>query len=408
MFAKLSPDGTKAGYVYANNLYVEDLTTNSVQQLTFDGSQTLINGTFDWVYEEELDLHDGWRWSPDSQRIAYWQIDSSMEPIYTLIDDTDALYPIVKRFPYPKTGEKNPTVRIGVVSARGGPTTWVDDVADSKCVYIARMDWADNSSQLIFQKLNRKQNTDDYKIADANSGVSHKVYTDSDSAWVEVLDTGPNGVKWMDQGKKFVVFSEQSGWRHMYSVSRDGSQVRDLTPGAFDVKDLAGIDSAKGLIYFTASPKDSTQAYLYSTSVTAPKPTRLTPESQRGTNEYRLSPTAAIAVHTHSSYGVPPERDLVALPDHRTLRVFGDNAQLKAKVAELKLGPAKLIKLKAANGEEMDASIILPPDFDVTKKYPLFFHVYGEPAGTTVLDQWSGFDYLLSKCWPNVGTSWRA
>ncbi len=397
MFAKLSPDGTKAGYVYANDIFVEDLSSGGIQQLTVDGKQTLINGTFDWVYEEELDLRDGWRWSPDSQKIAYWQLDSSMEPIYTLIDDTDALYPTIKTFPYPKTGETNPTVRIGIVPVQGGPTTWVDDMADSKSGYIARMDWADSSAELIFQKLNRRQNADEYKIADAQTGKSRLIYTDRDPAWVDILDTGPTGVKWMDDGKRFVVFSEHDGWRHMYSVSRDGSQVRDLTPGAFDVNDLAGIDSARDLIYFTASPKDSTQAYLYSTLLQNPRPQRLTPSGLNGTNDYRLSPDATVAVHTHSSYGVPPERDLVSLPDHQSLRVFGDNAPLKAKLATSNLGVAKLIKLKAADGEEMDASLILPPDFDPKNHYPLFFEVYGEPAGTTVHDQWDGFGFLYQQ-----------
>ena len=395
MFAKLSPDGTKAGYVYDSNLYVQDLSTNKTTQLTKDGGKTLINGTFDWVYEEELDLRDGWRWSPDSQKIAFWQLDSSMEPIYTLIDDTDSLYPTIKQFPYPKTGEANPTVRIGIVSVDGSSTKWINDSADSKSGYIARMDWADNSNEIIYQKLNRKQDRDEYRIADAVTGESKIIYTDADDAWVDILDTGPNGVKWMDGGKRFAIFSEHDGWRHMYSISRDGSEVRDITPGDFDVKDLSGIDSQHGVIYFTASPENSTQAYLYSTEFDHPKVKLLTPLTATGTNEYRLSPNGNVAVHTQSSFGIPSERELVSLPDHHTLRIFGDNAILKAKLKTLRLGPGKLIKLESADHEQMDASIIFPPDFDVKKRYPLFFEVYGEPAGTTVHDQWEGFDYLF-------------
>jgi len=403
MFAKLSPDGTKAGYVYENNLYVQDLDSNKPEQLTKDGSKTLINGTFDWVYEEELDLRDGWRWSPDSEKIAYWQLDSSMEPIYTLIDDTDSTYPSVKRFPYPKTGEANPTVRIGIVSTDGGKTQWINDKADSKSGYIARMDWADSSDEIIYQKLNRKQNKDEYRIANSETGESRLVYADADDAWVDILDTAPDGVKWIDGGKRFVIFSEHEGWRHMYSISRDGTEVRDLTPGNFDVKDLSGIDTEHGLIYFSASPGDSTQAYLFSTDIDKPKVKRLTPPSAVGTNEYRLSPNGTVAVHTHSSFSVPSERELVSLPDHHVLRIFGDNALLKSKLKKLKLGVAKLIKLQAADGESMDASIIFPPDFDAKKRYPLFFEVYGEPAGTTVHDQWEGFGYLFHQMLAEMG-----
>ena len=395
MFAKLSPDGTLAGYVRENNLYVQDLNTGKTTQLTFDGAEKIINGTFDWVYEEELDLRDGWRWSPDSKSIAYWQLDTKMEPIYTLINDTDSLYPAVKQFPYPKTGETNPTVRIGVVSAEGGATQWIDDTADTKSGYIARMDWATTSRELIYQKLNRKQNENEYKIADVQTGRVHTVTVDRDDAWVDILDTGSNGVKWTNDGSRFIIFSERNGRRHLYSVAKGTGDLVDLTPGDFDVAELSGIDTEHGKIYFTASPKSSLQAYLYTSDIEKPKVQRLTPDGLSGNNGYRLSPNTSVAVHTHSSFGVPSERDLVSLPDHKVLRVFGDNAGLKKKVSELQLGTKKLVKLQTADGQDMDASIILPTDFNPSKKYPVFFEVYGEPAGTTVHDQWEGFGYLF-------------
>ena len=395
MFAKLSPDGKLAGYVRENNLYVQNLNSGKVTQLTFDGTDKIINGTFDWVYEEELDLRDGWRWSPDSKSIAYWQLDTKMEPIFTLINDTDSLYPTVKQFPYPKTGETNPTVRIGVVSAEGGATQWIDDTADTQSGYIARMDWAANSTELIYQKLNRRQNQNEFKIADAKTGKTRVATVDKDDAWVDILDTGTNGVKWTRDGSRFILFSERNGWRHLYSVSRTDGKTVDLTPGDFDVAELSGIDADHSKIYFTASPETSLQAYLYTSDIEHPKVQRLTPIDLTGTNSYRLSPNNSVAVHTHSSFGMPSERDLMSLPDHKTLRVFGDNSVLKKKLAELQLGTKKLIKLQTADGQEMDASMIFPPDFDPAKKYPVFFEVYGEPAGTTVHDQWEGFGYLF-------------
>lgn len=397
MFAKLSPDGSNVGFVFKNNLYVQNLASGKVGQITTDGSDTLINGTSDWVYEEELDLRDAWRWSPDGKSIAYWQINSSREPMYTLIDDTDALYPTTKWFPYPKAGQTNPSVRIGVVPAAGGQTTWVDTVATSESGYLARMDWAANSNELIIQRLNRLQNQDDYLLADVHTGKSHTVYTDSDPAWVDVQDTGPHGVRWRRDGSAFLVFSEKAGWRHIYSVSREGSQTNDLTPGEMDVEVLEGVDEGRGTIYFTASPKNATQRYLFKSSISAPKPSRVTPEGSEGTNSYTVSPTGAFALHVHSRFGVPDDREIVSLPDHSTLRSISDGAKLKAKLGTLELGKTSFLELKTANGEEMDASLILPPTFDPHKRYPLFFSVYGEPAGTTVHDSWSGFGYLFDQ-----------
>ncbi len=395
MFAKFSPDGSKAGFVFDNNLYVQDLKTEHVEQMTTDTSPTAINGTFDWVYEEELDLRDGWRWSPDSKKIAFWHLETRMEPLYSLINDTDTQYPVVTKYPYPKTGEANPTVRLGVIDLNQGQIRWVDDRADTQSGYFARMDWASNSSEILYEKLNRKQNTNEYKLADVESGVARVIYTDIDKAWVDILDTAPNGVRWVEEGNRFLVFSERGGWRHVYSVKRDGSGVMDLTPGNFDVKDLLGLDSNKGAIYFTASPNSSVQTYLFVSNMDNPHPTTVTPDSEVGSNEYRISPDGKIAIHTISQFGVPPTRNLVKLPSYEVVRTFGDNSPLKAKLKRLHLGVGKLMRLVTADGQKMDASVIYPPNFDSKKRYPLFFEVYGEPAGTTVHDSWEGFDYLF-------------
>ncbi|MDR3692167.1 MAG: S9 family peptidase [Fimbriimonas sp.] len=397
MFAKLSPDGSKAGFVFKNNLYCQEVDTGKITPLTTDGSPNLIDGSFDWVYEEEFDLRDGWRWSPDGRTIAYWQVDSSMEPIYTLIDDTDASSPTLNQFPYPKPGEANATVRIGIVPANGGRTRWIEEGADSKSGYIARMDWADNSQEVFYEKLNRRQNRNEFRIADAATGKAKTAWTDFDDAWVDVLDTDPNGIKWLADESRFLAFSERSGWRHLYAIARDGTTQSDLTPGNFDVRDYLGVDESGGYVYYTASPDDATQSYLYVTELKDPKPRRLTPSSDTGTNDYRLSPDAKLAIHSHSSYGTPGERELVSLPEHRTIRVYGDNSELKAKLKAYDLGLRKLVKLQTADGEPMDASVIFPPDFDPKKRYPLFFEVYGEPAGTTVHDQWDSFGYLFQQ-----------
>jgi dipeptidyl-peptidase-4 len=187
MFAKFSPDGSRVGYVRGNNIYVEQLATGAITPLTRDGSQTTINGTSDWVYEEELDLRDAFRWSPDSKRIAYWQFDSTGVEVFSLINDTAALYPTITRIPYPKAGTTNSAVRIGTVSVDGGPTRWMNLPGDPRQHYLARMEWRD-ANTLALQQLNRLQNEDNFYLADASTGAVRRVFDDQSHAWVDVVD----------------------------------------------------------------------------------------------------------------------------------------------------------------------------------------------------------------------------
>ena len=170
MFAKFSPDGGRVGYVRENTLFVENLGNHKITQLSDKGSRTHINGTFDWVYEEELDDRDGWRWSPDGNSIAYWQLDASGVRDFNLINNTDELYPKLTPIPYPKTGEANSTARIGVVNANGGPTRWLEIDGDPRNQYLARMEWIPGANDIAVQRLNRLQNTNDVLRADARAG----------------------------------------------------------------------------------------------------------------------------------------------------------------------------------------------------------------------------------------------
>src|SRR5918995_624356 len=265
MFAKFSPDGGRVAYVRENNLYVENLADGRITQLTGDGSRTIINGTFDWVYEEELGLRDGFRWSPDGRRIAYWQLDASGVRDFMLINNTDSLYSFTIPVQYPKTGTTNSAGRVGVVSASGGNTTWLQVPGNPRDHYIARMDWAAGSEEVILQQLNRLQNTNKVMLGEVATGRVRSVLVERDSAWVDVV----NDLRWLDGGKSFTWVSERDGWRHLYVVSRDGRSIRLLTPGEFDVhnpgeRQVLGVDERAGLVYFTASPINPTQLHLYS------------------------------------------------------------------------------------------------------------------------------------------------
>lgn len=398
MFAKLSPDGTRVGYVRANDLYVQDLDTGRTTRLTNDGGETRINGTSDWVYEEELDVRDAWRWSPDGKRVAYWQFDTHEEPLYTLVDDTSGLYPTLRRFPYPKVGQKNASVRIGVVSAGGGATTWMAPTVDGESGYLARMGWAGDSGSLLIQRLNRKQNEDDFLLADATTGAARSIFKDTDATWVEVgsNSTGEEGARWIDNGRAFLTLSERDGWRHLYRVPRDGGTPTLLTPGDFDVADVQGVDEGRGAVYFRASPGSAVSRDLYRCDLrNGAAPVRVTPADVEGTVECLLSPDARWALSSRSRLDAPPIFEVVSLPNGKVVRTVETNEALRAKLKALKLGSTQFLTLRAADGEPMDARLTLPPGFDPKKRYPVLFQVYGEPAGTTVADAWGGEDFLF-------------
>ena len=400
MFAKFSPDGGRVAYVREHDLYVEDLADGRVTRLTHDGSRTLINGTFDWVYEEELNLRDGFRWSPDGRRIAYWQLDASGVRDFLLIDDTDSLYSFTIPVQYPKAGTTNSAARVGVVSAAGGETRWLDVPGDPRNNYIARLEWAASSGEVVLEQLNRPQNTIQVMLGDATSGQVRTVLTERDSAWVDVVDD----LRWIDGGKRFTWISERDGWRHLYLVTRDGARIRLVTPGAYDLHNpgsafgapfVVGVDSAGGWIYYTASPDNATQLYLYRGRLDGKgKQERITPKDQPGYHLYQISNDGRWAFHSWSAFGTPPVVELVRLPTHAVVRTLVRNQRLRDAVARLRRGPAGFVKVDAGAGLKLDGWVMKPPGFDSTKRYPVVFNVYGEPAGQTVLDSWNGEQYL--------------
>jgi dipeptidyl-peptidase 4 len=399
MFAKFSPDGGRVAYVRAHDLYVERLADGRITRLTADGSRTIINGTFDWVYEEELNLRDGFRWSPDGRRIAFWQLDASGVHDFDLINDTDSLYSFVTPVQYPKAGTTNSAARVGVVSADGGDPGWLDVPGDPRNNYIARLEWAASSSEVVLEHLNRAQNTIDVMLGDAASGRTRTVLTERDSAWVDVVDD----LRWINGGKDFTWISERDGWRHLYVVSRDGSKTRLVTPGKFDLHNpksafgqpfVVGVDSAGGWIYYTASPENAEQLYLYRTRLDGKgRQERVTPKDQPGYHLYDISPDGRWAFHVYSRLGTPSTTDLIRLPKHQPVRTLVTNQRLRDRLARLTRGTAAQISVDAGDGLKLDGWVMKPPGFDSTKKYPVLFHVYGEPAGQTALDQWDP-DYL--------------
>ena len=392
MFAKFSPDGTRVGYVRENNLYVEELATGRVTQLTRDGSKRIINGTFDWVYEEELDLRDGWRWSPDGRSIAYWQLDTEGVPDYYLINNTDSLYPKIITIQYPVAGETNSAGRVGVVSAAGGITRWLQVPGDPRNNYIARMNWAGNSDEIILLQLNRRQNALNVSLGSARTGQVRTILNEKDDAWVDI---DVDDIPWLSDGRRFLWLSERDGWRHVYVATRTGGDPVLITRGSFDVISIEGVDEKAGWLYYIASPDNATQRYLYRTKLSGNgEMERVSPAAQAGSHSYSVAPNTSWAFHTYSSISSPPVVELVRLPDHQVVRTLAANSATIARVKELEVTAPEFIKADIGGGVTLDGWIIKPPHFDSSKRYPVLIYVYGEPASQTVVDRWSSTRYL--------------
>ncbi|WP_286260506.1 S9 family peptidase [Pseudoalteromonas apostichopi] len=391
MFAKFSPDSSKVAYVRDNNIYMEKVGSKAVTALTTDGNDTIVNGNFDWVYEEEFTIRDGFRWSPDNKSIAYWQLDTSGVKYFTMINNTDDLYPTLKEFPYPKAGEMNSAVKVGVVSLSDKKTRWAELGGDNRDRYIPRISWAGTGESLMIQDLNRPQSHNKVWLFDWQKQQLTKILEDKDDAFIEWFYKA----NWSKDGKFFIWHSERDGWRHLYRVSRDGKTVVDLTPGDYDIIDMLALNEDKNVMYFTASPDDPSQRYLFRTSLDgSSKPMRVTPASFDGSNSYYMSKDTSWAMHTISKFGTPPMKEIIKVSDHSNVKTLVENKALKEKLATEQLPTHEFFTVNARDGVELDGYIMFPANMDKSKKYPIVFYVYGEPWGSTVQDRWEGNSYL--------------
>jgi len=404
MFAKFSPDGTKVAYTSEHNVYVEDLASGEAKCLTTtNGTRKLINGTFDWVYEEELDCRDGFRWSPDSRHIAYWQIDANKIRDYLMLNTTDSIYPFVIPVEYPKVGESPSPYKIGVVDIAGGDTKWMNIPGDPQNTYLPRMEWAANSSELILQQLNRKQNESRIFLGNIATGETSLLYEEHDSAWIDCKGAWAEGVvagwDWLNGGKEFIWVSEKDGWRHIYRLSRDGKKEVLVTKGNYDIINIERIDEKTNYVYFMASPENATQQYLYRTKLDGKgKPERVTPADQPGTHEYDIAPGAQYALHNFGNANTEDAQEWVSLPLHRSIASAGGAVDIAAMVkASESKKRVTFFHVKTVDGVDMDGWMVKPDNFDSTKKYPVLFYVYGEPAAQTVKDEsGAGLNFLYA------------
>jgi dipeptidyl-peptidase-4 len=391
MFAKLSPDAGFVAFVRDHDLYVTDLSTGAERRLTTDGSETIINGTTDWVYEEELGLRDAFRWSPDGRRIAYWQLDQSTIRPFFLIDEMQ-LYPELNPVLYPKAGTPNSRVRVGSLDLETGETTWFD-TGDDPDIYIARMEWAASADEVVIQRLNRHQNRLELLVGDARTGRTKVILVETDDAWVDVRDD----MTWLDGGRRFLWTSERDGWRHIYLYERDGSLVRPLTRGEWEVTGLDGVDVERDRVFFTAAYGSPLTRSLLSVDLGARTPeVRSVLSAERGSYGASFSPDFEYLIYNHSTIERPPVWTLARMRgrEPRTVRTLIDNAELVARLEAADLGTPEFTRVQAADGTPLNAFILKPPDFDPTREYGLLMYVYGGPGSQTAIDRWGGSRYV--------------
>ncbi len=386
MFAKFSPNGERVAYVSERNIYVEDMGSGRIQALTETGTnKKLINGTFDWVYEEEFDCRDGFRWSPDGLRIAFWQIDASRVRDFYMINTTDSTYAFNVPVEYPKVGELPSPYKIGVISLADGNINWMKLPTDPMGNYVPRMEWSSTGYDLFLQLLNRKQNESKLILCSAQTGIPKVVYTEKDEAWVDVKNDGAKGYwDWLSMGKQFAWTSEKDGWRHVYRISNDGQREAIITKGDFDVIDVARFETAGKWLYYMASPKNATQSYLYRVAIDgSTTPELISPAGQQGRHRYDISPDGKYAKHTFENHFTAAQSEWITLPEHKALT---EKEAIPTVINAPDNGRVEFFQVTTEDGVTMDGWLVKPDNFDPNKKYPILFSVYTEPAGCTVRD----------------------
>lgn len=401
MFAKLSPDGNFVAFVSSNNIYVENLATGELKQLTKDGSATTINGTFDWVYEEEFFCRDGFRWSPDSKSIAFWQIDASNIRKFYMINNTDSIYSQIIPVEYPKAGENPSKCRIGVVNIDDTLTNWMNIPGDIQQNYIVRMEFIPNTENLLVQQLNRKQNESNLYILNSKTGVSKSFYKETSEAWVDLYQPGntytidyTNNFIWYQQNKGILWPSEKDGWRHFYHLYFDKTGEKLITVGNYDVLELKYIDEQNDYLYFLASPENATQKYLYKCRLKdGGKEMLVSPKELQGTHNYNFSGNGKYAIHRFSNHYTTPAMEILKMPEHKPLNEKESILNRLSKLEEKT--NIEFFKIKTSDGVEMDAWMIKPYDFNPNKKYPVVFYVYTEPGSATVEDSYGSCQNYL-------------
>jgi dipeptidyl-peptidase 4 len=376
---KLSPDGTRVGFVRGHNIYVADLKTGKETAVTNDGTDNILNGEFDWVYEEEFGLADAWRWSPDGKKIAYWRLDQTREKIYHLIDEMGE-YNTVFDLKYPKVGEQNAIVKIGVADLSNGKTRWMN-IGSNDDIYIPRIFWTNSSRTLAIMRLNRLQNHLEVLMADANTGKSRTVFTDSNNTWIDVRDD----IFFLKKSDQIVWTSEKSGFNHAYLYDYNGKLINQITKGNWEVSSIDGVDENTGWVYLSGKKDSLIQQNLFRVKLDGTDFRKIS--GKHGWYSANYAPDYRHFVEVYSNASTPVETTL-RNADGSMVRVL-ENGKISA-LKNYNMVYPQFLTFKTTDGTELNAYMMKPVDFDPSKKYPVLVYGYGGPGSQMVVDRWGG------------------
>jgi dipeptidyl-peptidase 4 len=380
---KFSPNGTKLGFVRGNNLFVLDLATGTETQLTTDGADHIINGKFDWVYEEEFSISDGWRWSPDSKSIAFWRLDETCVPEFHLVDFM-TMRDDVMPLRYPKAGDPNSIVRIGVVLLETKNTVWMDLGADDD-MYIPRMQWFPNGKRLALQRLNRLQNKIEILEANAATGRTHVLFADSEKTWIdEQYD-----LRIFKSEQEMLWTSERDGYSHLYLYDAKGTLIRQITKGKWDVAGVSGIDEKKRLVYFSADSVTPIEKQFYAVSLDGGAPKQLTENGYSHTINSSIGEQAFLDYYSSAS---TPTKIALRSSEGKLVRIVEENS-IKA-LKPYRIVPKEFFTFITSDSVKLYGWMIKPLNMNPQKKYPVLFDVYGGPHSQNVTSAWGGSTFL--------------
>ena len=406
MFAKFSPDENFVGYVSKEksesgirnsstsvNIYLENLENREIKKLTSsNGTKKLINGTFDWVYEEEFGCRDGFIFSEDGSRIAFWQIDANQVRDFYMINNTDSIYSYTIPVEYPKVGEDLTPARIGVINLIDEKITWMKVPGEQNKFYLPRMTWMPGRNDLMIQQLNRKQNHSKIYIANSNNGETELLMEEKDDAWVDLRSSWPYqvqaGWKFINEGKEFLYTTEKDGWSHIYRFNISSKSEYLVTKGDYDVVKPLAYDERNEIVYFIASPENPTERYLYKTSAKGNGSLiRVTPNVLEGSHNYQISTKAKYAFHSFSNYFTRPMQAIITLPNHKFIN-DDQNMIKKFDASKKEEHPLEFFQITTVDDVTMEGWIVKPKNLNKNKKYPVLFYFYSEPAGQTGVNRY--------------------
>lgn len=394
--AELSPDGTKIGYEREGDLFVYDLNSGSEKQLTDSGGENFYNGRFGWVYEEEFGLAQAWAWSPDSKSIAYWQTDETHVNIFQMTNYSGQ-HPEYVKIPYPKVGDENPKVKIGVVQIESGNKQWMDlDIGEG---YIPRIYWTSQNDQLAIVHLNRPQNHLKLTFHDAKNGEGRMVMEETSDAWIDVFDffAGINHLFFFPkESKEFFWISDRDGFSHIYRYDYSGKLKNKVTEGDWEVTYVHAVDYDQKKVYFNSTEVSPLERHLYSVDFSGENKEKLT--NVKGTHNITMGPNGRYYLDSYSNTETPTQVELRST-DGKLRKRLEDNASVKKYIQEHVYAAKELFSFTTTDGQKLDGSVIKPVNFDPEKQYPLIMTIYGGPGAQGVYNTFesSGWTQYLAQ-----------